>query len=257
MAESLTRVKIEKFVSAGPPAGKSEAVLWDNAVTGLGLRVRTTGWTAWVFVYRPRGAGRKEPARRVTLGSWPTLSIDAARAAARAKAGEVALGSDPAAALRDERNRERRVMSAALDAFEAGLERRQIVNIQTTLSTLRRGLAPHMNREIGTLTRAEFVAQIDAWAAAGRPGAAADLRKHSRSLLEWAVSRGLAPYNVLAGLRLPRASRAERLENETKGRALTDGETRRCGPRRWPWGRSAPSRAWACSPGYGARSSAA
>jgi integrase len=76
------------------------------------------------------------------------------------------------------------------------------------------------------LTRADFVRRIDAVENAGKPGAAADLRKHCRSLLEWAVSRGLAPFNVMAGLRLPRASRAERLEDAGKGRALADDEVR-------------------------------
>jgi integrase len=224
MAESLTRVRIEKFVSIGPRAGKSEAVLWDSAVTGLGLRVRVTGSTAWVFVYRPKGAGRSEAARKVTLGSWPTLAIDAARAAAKAKAGEVALGADPAAVLREERNRERRMVSKALDEYESAIRRRKLVNVATIMSTLRRGLAPLAGREIDTLTRVDLVGRIEALEDAGLPGAAADLRKHSRSWLEWAVSRGLAPFNALAGLRRPRESRAERLENERKGRALSDKE---------------------------------
>jgi integrase len=224
MAERLTRAKIEKFVSAGVPAGKSEAVLWDSVVTGLGMRERATGAIAWIFVYRPKGAGRSEPSRKVTIGSWPSVSLDAARAAARMKAGEVASGADPAVSLRAERTRERRVLAATLDEFERVLERRKIANAKTVMSTLRRGLAPLLTREIASLDRKHFVERIDALDAEGKPGAAMDLRKHTRSLLEWAVTRGLAPYNVLAGLRRPRASRAERLEDESKGRGLSDGE---------------------------------
>ena len=92
------------------------------------------------------------------------------------------------------------------------------------MSTLRRGLAPLMTREISSLERKHVVERIDALEAEGKPGAAADLRKHARSLLEWAVPKGLTQYNVLAGLRRPRASRAERLEDERKARALTDDE---------------------------------
>ncbi len=224
MAEALTRAKIEKFVSAGAPAGKSEAVLWDSAVTGLGLRARATGSTAWVFVYRPKGVGRSEAARRVTLGSWPTLALDAARSAAQALAGAVALKQDPAAELRGERNRERRVLLKALDEYERAITRRKLVNTPMIMSTLRRGLAPLAAREIDALTRVDLVGRIEALEDAGLPGAAADLRKHARSLLEWAVSRGLAPFNVMAGLRRPRESRAERLENEDKGKALSDAE---------------------------------
>jgi integrase len=224
MAESLTRAKIEKFVSAGPPAGKAEAVFWDSAVTGLGLRARTTGSVAWIFVYRPKGGGRSEPSRKVTIGSWPSVSLDAARAAARMKAGEVASGADPAASLRAERSRERRVVRATLDDYERVLQRRKIVNVKTIMSTLRRGLSSLMTREIDTLSRKDFVARIDALEADGRPGAAQDLRKHVRSMLEFAVTKGLTQYNVLAGLRRPRASRAERLEDAQKGRALSDDQ---------------------------------
>jgi integrase len=40
------------------------------------------------------------------------------------------------------------------------------------------------------------------------------------------VTKGLTRYNVLAGLRRPRASRAERLAEERKGRALSDDEVK-------------------------------
>jgi integrase len=224
MAENLTRAKIEKFASAGVPAGKTQTVLWDGMVTGLGLRLRLGGAASWTFQYRPKGAGRAEPSRKVTLGSWPTLTIDAARTAAQAMAGEIALKKDPATDLRDERNRERRNVSRALDDYERTLERRRIVNTKTVMSTLRRGLAPFAAREIGALTRKDLIGQIEALENAGKPGAATDLRSHTRAWLEWAVSRGLVQFNVLAGLRRERSSRAERLGEENKGKALSDEE---------------------------------
>jgi integrase len=224
LAERLTKSKIEEAIKAGVPPGKEYVPLWDNAPVGLGLKIRATGSNSWVYVYRPPGVGRSEDSRTITVGSYPSATLDAARAAATAKAGEVALGRDPAAERRKERTRKRRVVSAALDDFEASIKRRRLVNVPTIMSTLRRGLAPHANHEIDALTRADFVDRIDALEAAGKPGAATDLRKHARSLLEWCVSKGLAPYNVLAGLRRPRLSRAERLDDARKGRALSDDE---------------------------------
>ena len=224
MAENLTKARIEKFVSVGMPAGKSEAVLWDNAVTGLGLRMRATGSCSWVLVYRKRGAGRKEPVRRVTLGSWPALTLDATRAAAKAMVGEIALKKDPAMELRNERNREQRRVSKALDDYERSLQRRKIVNVKAVMSTLRRGLARFATREIDTLTRKDLMTLIEALENAGKPGAATDLRSHSRAWLEWCVSKGLVQFNGLAGLRRARSSRAERLGDENKGKALPDYE---------------------------------
>jgi integrase len=224
LAETLTKSKIDKAVRAGVPAGKAHVVLWDNAPVGLGLKIRASGSASWVYQFRPKGVGRTEAARTLTLGSWRSVSLDAARAAATAKAGEIALGKDPAAELRVERTRERRIVSRALDEFELHIKRRRLVNVPTIMSTLRRGLAPLATREIDALERADFVDRIDALESAGKPGAATDLRKHARSLLEWCVSKGLVKHNVLAGLRRPHASRAERLENAAKGRALSDDE---------------------------------
>ncbi|MGC1561567.1 MAG: integrase arm-type DNA-binding domain-containing protein, partial [Bradyrhizobium sp.] len=224
MASTLTRAKIEEFIAAGTGA-KSQTMFWDNMVVGLGLRLRPGGGASWVFVYRPKGAGRREPARRLTLGRWPTLALEAARTAARAKAGLVALGGDPAVEQRAERNRERRALAKALDEFENTIRRRHLVNARTILSTLKRGLAPFMRQEIDNLSRKDFVEQIEQLENANLPGAASDLRKHSRAFLEWAVGKGLVPFNVLAGLRRPRSSRAERLgEGKRQGKALSDTE---------------------------------
>ena len=206
------------------PGGKPETIKWDGMVTGLGLRLRLGGAASWLYAYRPKGLGRGGPSRKLTLGQWPGVTLDAARDAARARAGEIAKGADPAADLRGERNRERRMVSMALGEYEGTIRRRKLVNVPTIMSTLRRGLAPLMNHEIDALTRKDLMTQIEALENAGKPGAATDLRSHSRAWLEWCVARGLVQFNVLAGWRRARSSRAERLEDENKGKALSDNE---------------------------------
>ena len=72
------------------------------------------------------------------------------------------------------------------------------------MSALRRGLkSRYAKREIGTLTRT-MPARIEVLEDIGKPGAASDLRKATRSLLEWAMGKGLVTHNVLAGLRVRR-----------------------------------------------------
>jgi integrase len=224
-AEALTEAKVGRFVKAGLPEGKTSAALWAASPKGLGLRLRKGG-ASWIFVYRPRGAGRSAAPRTVTIGRQDALSLKQAANAAIALAGEVALKRDPAADRRVERIREKGGLGLVLEDFDASLRQRKIVNRMTMMSTLRRGLAPLLTREIDTLTRKDFVGRIDAWEADGRPGAAQDLRSRTRSMLEWAVTKGLVQFNALAGLRRPKASRAERLEDERKGRALDDDEIR-------------------------------
>jgi Arm DNA-binding domain len=254
-AEILTEAKVARFVKVGLPEGKTSDVLWAAAPKGLGLRLRQGGAASWIYVYRPKGAGRSAVSRTVTIGRQDSLSLKQAEAAAGALAGEVALKKDPATERRVERAREKSELGLALGGFDASLRRRHIVNRLTIMSTLRRGLAPLLTREIGTLERKELVALIDALDAAGKPGAAQDLRKHARSLLEWAVTKGLMRYNVLAGLRRPRASRAERLEDARKGRALSlMTRSGLYGLQRPLWGRLVACCDWGCSPRLGGRS---
>ena len=219
LTETLTR-------SAVVPVGKKQVILWDASVVGFGLRCYATGARTWIFVYRAPGGGRKATSQILTLGSWPTVSVEAARKAARGHAGAVANGRDPAAERREERRAEKATLRLALDDYDRSLEQRRIVNVRTTMSTLRRGLAVLMKNDVRTLTRGHYVAAIAVIERGGRLGAAEDLRKHSRTFAEWAVARGLADYNPLAGLRRPRLTRAERLEVTERGRALSDSELR-------------------------------
>jgi integrase len=210
--------------NAKVPPGKSRVILWDGAVTGLGLRCSKSGSKAFVLMYRPQGVGRSGPSRTLTLGHWPSLGVEAARKSAKARIGEIAHGKDPAATLRQVRETSRTTLRIALEGFEAGLKRRKVVAISNVMSSLRRGLAGLLRREVATLSRADYVAAIETIERQGKPGAAEYLRKNARTFAEWAVTRGLSPHNPLAGLRRPKATRAERLETESKGRALSDAE---------------------------------
>jgi integrase len=206
--------------------GKAQAILWDGAVTGLGLRCLPGGAKTWVYVYRGGAGGRKAVSQTFRLGSWPEVNADAARKAATRHAGAVAHGRDPAAERREERRREKATLRIALDDYERSLLQRRLVNVRSTMSALRRGLSRLMAEDVRSLTRAGYVEAVAAIERGGRLGAAGDLRKHCRTFAEWCVGRGLADYNPLAGLRRPRRTRAERLEAAERGRALNDDEVR-------------------------------
>jgi integrase len=223
----LTEAAIRKAVAAGAVPGKPYTMIWDADPTGLGLRIRASGSHSWLFRYRPKTAGRGAAPVSVTLGAYPSLDLATARTAAKKLAIKIVDGGDPAAAVRQEKTREKCILSTALDEYVAAMKRRKIVNAATNESTLKRGLAAFMGREVADLTRADLVGAVKKVEAAGKPGAATELRKCTRTLLEWSVSEGLVQFNVLAGLRMPKPTRAERLADEgRKGRALTDDEIR-------------------------------
>jgi integrase len=221
----LTKTKVEK---AEMPSGTRQLMLWDTAVSGFGVRCLPGGSKTFVFRYRPAGGGRSVNPRLLRLGSFPSISLEDARSAARIHAGNVAKGLDPARQRAEERRRKRATLSKLLaedGPYELHLKERGLVNVKTALSSLRRGLKAHMATDIAALCRNDIVTAIDKLTKIGKQGAAGDLRKYSRSFCEWAVGQGLAKFNPLAGLRTPSRTRHQRLrETEKRGKALSDAD---------------------------------
>jgi integrase len=221
----LTKSRIEKVKV---PPGIGQIMLWDTIVSGFGVRCLPGGSRTFVFRYRPRGGGRSVNPRLLKLGSWPSISVDAGREAARIHAGEVARGLDPAQQRAEERRRNRATLGKLLaenGPYELHLRERRLVNIKPALSSLRRGLKAHMSADVDALSRNDIVTAIGELTKIGKRGAAADLRKYSRTFCEWTVEQGLAKFNPMAGLRTPSRTRHQRLHDaEQKGKALTDVE---------------------------------
>ena len=70
----------------------------NDYVPGFGVRVTSGGARSFVLCYVAKGVER-----RMTIGSWPALSVEVARAEARKLAAKVELGGDPLQAKREER----------------------------------------------------------------------------------------------------------------------------------------------------------
>jgi hypothetical protein len=83
----LTRANVAKL---SLPAGKSELLVFDDALAGFGLRIRAGGKRTWVAQYR---IGLKQ--RRMSLGSTENLDAEEARKRAKSALSKVNLGTDP------------------------------------------------------------------------------------------------------------------------------------------------------------------
>ena len=83
--QRITKRAVDALTSNG-----SEFTIWDDAVTGFGVRVRPTGAKTYVVMYRA-GSGRGAPVRRYTH-----RGPERARARAKVILGSVAHGHDPA-----------------------------------------------------------------------------------------------------------------------------------------------------------------
>jgi len=220
----------ETAVSRAPVPTTGQTMIRDSSVTGFSMRILPGGSRTFWFQYRTAG-GRSGKNRMVRIGAWPTISLNVARKRARDLAGQVARGEDPAATRAEAKRRNSSTLRSLLandGEYAQHLKRRHIVNRKVIMSGLNRGLAKFMSRDVAAITRQDFVSAIAAVEAAGKPGAAQDLRKFSHGLCEWGVSTGRITANPLAGLRRPKRSRAERLAAAANGgRALNDDEIRK------------------------------
>jgi hypothetical protein len=68
----VTVQRITKRAVDALQANGSEFTVWDDSVTGFGVRVRLSGAKSFVVIYRA-GAGRGAPMRRYTIAAGAEL----------------------------------------------------------------------------------------------------------------------------------------------------------------------------------------
>lgn len=86
MAERLTEIRARKELAPS----RGQTLLWDTDVKGFALRVTPGGAKSFLLDYRADGRQR-----RITIGSFPDWSVQAARTAAKKLKKDVDGGLDP------------------------------------------------------------------------------------------------------------------------------------------------------------------
>jgi integrase len=91
----LTKTVIDAFAKQQGSKPEKEYRLWDrgtNGVRGLGLRVKTTGTRSFFYQFRSPADHLK---KRITIGSYPAVTIENARKRAQRFAAQILDGMDP------------------------------------------------------------------------------------------------------------------------------------------------------------------
>ena len=120
---ALTR----EVVSRAEPLG-SPYVIWDDRLTGFGVRVSPGGAKSFFVQFRTGEGRRTDRNRKLTLGRYPGLSPGAARKQAQALLGRARDGRDP--------SRERAVVRGlprVSEAVEAWLDTRNVADASLQL----------------------------------------------------------------------------------------------------------------------------
>lgn len=95
--------KITKRTVDALQASSRDLFLWDEELTGFGIKVTPSGRKSYVLQYRVPGLGRRAFPKRLVLGEHGALTPEEGRRLARRQLGNVAYGSDPAADRRARR----------------------------------------------------------------------------------------------------------------------------------------------------------
>jgi integrase len=218
------------FVESVKPPEIGRIEYFDAALPGFGLRVTENGAKSWVMFYRIHGR-----LRRHTIGSYPKLTLGAARDAAEAGFRAVAKGEDPAEAKKRSEAGAGTVKAVGelfITRYAKTHQRRSWPDTQRILQT---NVYPHIGHmQFADAERSHVLDVLDkagdrrtvkrpgmkAKVLRGGPMASRNTHKVLRKLFRWAhEDRGIIKANPISGMRSPARDRKRK-------RFLTDDEIR-------------------------------
>jgi integrase len=210
----LTRPNVARLTV---PAGKTEILVFDEALPGFGVRVRIGGKRTWIAQYR---LGSKQ--RRVTLGTTDTVDCDEARRRAKSVLAAVHLGDDPQARRAEARARASTTLGTVVPNY---LERFAAQRLRPkTLRETRRYLdvswKPLHGLELNHVDRRAVAVRLFEIASESGPIAANRARVALSAFFNWTMREGLSGANPVIG-----TNRAA--DERSRDRVLNDDELAR------------------------------
>jgi integrase len=188
----LTRPNVARLSLS---AGKSEVIVFDDALPGFGVRLRGGGKRTWIAQYR---LGSKQ--RRITLGNVATVDPDDARKLAKAVLGKVHLGGDPQADKGDARAKAAVTLGAVAQRYltfaEGRLKPRSYDEVERHL---KRHWSPLKELQLHKVKRAHVAARLNEIAKEHGPFAANRARASLSAMFTWALRQGVAEANPVIG----------------------------------------------------------
>jgi integrase len=247
MTNGLTDPKLKTLLNK-PPAERVE--LKDGIVNGLLLRVGPRGKPTWTYRFRVKGAGGTTARgtslngaryHRISLGTYPAVSIKAARAKASAYAEMAERGENPLDTLEENAVDRRDTVAALIDDYIKNAEQQAMRSSKNARWVLDRHMRPRWGElPAGTIKEREarkLVADVrrgsDADQEEGklRNGAAAELRKWGSMLFEWGRRHGRVKANPFREVPAPKLASRQRFLAMQEARAVWAA----CDELPYPW----------------------
>jgi integrase len=234
MTKGLSDVRLKALLT-NPPQTRLE--LKDGIIDGLSLRVGPRGRPTWTYRFRIRGAGgttdrgtQLNGARyhRVSLGSYPSVSMKAARAKASLYAEAVERGENPVDALEESAVNRRDTVACLIDDYVDHAEQtmRSWKNAKWTLN--RHVRSRWGDRPAGTIKERDARTLVADVRKSGlteeggklRNGAAAETRKWGSMLFEWGRRSGRVKGNPFRDVPAPALASRQRFLEMEEARAV-------------------------------------
>lgn len=121
-----------KAINKPLPEGKKQIILRDSELPGFGIRI-SKQTKSWIVERRIQGINR-----RISVGNFNTMTLEAARREAAKIIGDISMGADPVA---EKRNKEIAALTLR-EAMEEFLRRRNI--LESTKLSYRRRIEQHL-----------------------------------------------------------------------------------------------------------------
>ncbi len=192
----LTAAAVERIKP--PSAGRVE--YFDAMLPAFGLRVTERGHKSWIVFYRVGGRQR-----RMTLGSYPALTLAEAREDARNALRQAAEGGDPATerVRRKAEHLSNTFAAVAADFIKKHAKRRNRSWAQTDRLINKELLPVWGQRSISDITRRDMLDLLDLIIDRGSPALANKVLGTVKTLFYWALDREIIDANPMARIKPP------------------------------------------------------
>lgn len=201
---------------SGMKAAKAEREYFDSAVPGFGLRVYPSGAKRWILLYR-KGTDKK--LRRLTLGTYPDMTLATAREQARDEIQKAHAGRAPGT---EKQEAKAHTFDALSDVYLEQHAKRHKRSWREDDSRLRRVLIPAWTgRPVTSIRRTDVRELLETIVARGAKVEANRTLALVRKMLNFAVDREWLEANPAAKLARPGG------KDQSRSRVLTADELKR------------------------------
>lgn len=225
----MDKPKLTKTVVNGLEPRQSDYVTWCGELTGFGVRTRPTGRKSFIVQYDYRGKSRK-----VTVGTFPTLTVEQARDRSKELLAKVQLGEDVAAKPVTEENPT--IAELCDEYLKKGCGHKKVSTVTTDKGRIDRHIKPLLGKvPVQDLKRRhidDFFANVAVGKGIEVKGGEGTARRTVRLLggiLSYAVDREYISENPRKGVKIGKDKSGERFlsGNELRrlGDALREAET--------------------------------